>query len=86
MNQQTPSNFIARRDAEFHLHSQTNPTQLEERGPLVVARGEGIRVFDAGGKAYIDAMAGLWPVESAVGVVSAPPRRRWRRAGSVNAP
>ncbi|HVZ00930.1 MAG TPA: aminotransferase [Dongiaceae bacterium] len=60
MNQQTPSNSIARRDAEFHLHSQTNPTQLEERGPLVVARGEGIRVFDSGGKAYIDAMAGLW--------------------------
>jgi 4-aminobutyrate--pyruvate transaminase len=60
MNKQTPSNSIARRDAEFHLHSQTNPTQLEERGPLVVARGEGIRVFDSGGKAYIDAMAGLW--------------------------
>jgi 4-aminobutyrate---pyruvate transaminase len=60
MNQQTPSNSIARRDAEFHLHSQTNPTLLEERGPLVVARGEGIRVFDSAGKAYIDGMAGLW--------------------------
>jgi 4-aminobutyrate---pyruvate transaminase len=60
MNQQTPSNSIARRDAEFHLHSQTNPTQLEERGPLVVARGDGIRIFDSAGKGYIDAMAGLW--------------------------
>ncbi|MGK9230359.1 aminotransferase class III-fold pyridoxal phosphate-dependent enzyme [Inquilinus limosus] len=51
---------VARRDIAFHIHSQTNPALLEEQGPLVVARGEGVRVYDSGGKPYIDAMAGLW--------------------------
>ncbi len=60
MNQHTPSNSVARRDIEFHLHSQTNPTQLEERGPLIVVRGDGIRIYDSAGKEYIDAMGGLW--------------------------
>jgi 4-aminobutyrate--pyruvate transaminase len=60
MNQHSPSNSAARRDVEFHLHSQTNPTQFEERGPLVIARGDGIRIYDSAGKEYIDAMAGLW--------------------------
>lgn len=53
-------NSIASRDVVSHLHSQTNPSRFEESGPLVVTRGEGIRVFDDSGKAYIDAMAGLW--------------------------
>lgn len=48
------------RDVAFHIHSQTNPDDLRQRGPLVVSHGEGIRVFDQSGKAYIDAMAGLW--------------------------
>lgn len=60
MKQHVPSNSAARRDIEFHLHSQTNPTQLEERGPLIVARGDGIHVYDSAGKEYIDAMGGLW--------------------------
>ena len=60
MNEHVPSNSAARRDIEFHLHSQTNPTQFEERGPLIVARGEGVHVYDSAGKEYIDAMAGLW--------------------------
>jgi 4-aminobutyrate---pyruvate transaminase len=60
MTQQVLSNSVAERDIHFHIHSQTNPRLLEERGPLIVARGEGIRVYDGAGKAYIDAMAGLW--------------------------
>ena len=51
---------VARRDVAFHIHSQTNPALFEEQGPLVVARGEGVRVYDSNGKPYIDAMAGLW--------------------------
>ena len=39
-------NSVASRDVAFHLHSQTNPKHFEEQGPLVVTRGEGIRVFD----------------------------------------
>lgn len=55
-----PSNSVAARDIAFHIHSQTNPKQFEERGPLVVARGEGVRIWDSAGKEYIDGMAGLW--------------------------
>jgi 4-aminobutyrate--pyruvate transaminase len=47
-------------DTRFHIHSQTNPQRLEASGPLVIERGEGVRVYDRAGKAYIDAMAGLW--------------------------
>jgi 4-aminobutyrate--pyruvate transaminase len=53
-------NSLAGRDVASQLHSQTNPTRFEENGPLIVTRGEGIRVFDDAGKSYIDAMAGLW--------------------------
>lgn len=60
MNQHFKPNSIAGRDVAAHLHSQTNPTRFEETGPLIVTRGEGIRVFDDAGKPYIDAMAGLW--------------------------
>jgi len=60
MNQHFKPNSVAGRDVANHLHSQTNPKRFEEKGPLVVTRGEGIRVFDDAGKSYIDAMAGLW--------------------------
>jgi 4-aminobutyrate---pyruvate transaminase len=60
MTQEPLSNSVAHRDVAFHIHSQTNPKQFEEHGPFVVERGEGIHVFDSGGKKYIDAMAGLW--------------------------
>ncbi|WP_119389022.1 aminotransferase [Taklimakanibacter lacteus] len=60
MNQHFKPNSIAGRDVKAHLHSQTNPRRFEEQGPLIVTRGEGIRVFDDAGKPYIDAMAGLW--------------------------
>ncbi|MEW9310529.1 aminotransferase [Labrys neptuniae] len=62
MHQAAPSNSVASRDIAFHLHSQTNPKLLEEAGPLVITRGEGARIYDADGKSYIDAMAGLWCV------------------------
>ena len=60
MNQHFKPNSVAGRDVASHLHSQTNPKRFEEKGPLIVTRGEGIRVFDDAGKPYIDAMAGLW--------------------------
>ena len=53
-------NSAEARDVLFHLHSQTNPSLHAETGPLIMARGEGIHVFDAGGKRYLEAMAGLW--------------------------
>jgi 4-aminobutyrate--pyruvate transaminase len=49
-----------RSDIAHHLHPYTQLRQLEQEGPLVVVRGDGVRVFDEHGKAYIEGMAGLW--------------------------
>lgn len=48
------------RDVKNHLHPYTQLRQLEQEGPLVIVRGEGVQVFDEHGKAYIEGMAGLW--------------------------
>ena len=39
---------------------QTNLRRHQQEGPLVIARGEGCRVFDNSGRDYIEAVAGLW--------------------------
>src|SRR5262249_62271857 len=39
---------------------QTNLRLHQKEGPLVIARGEGCRVFDDSGREYIDTVAGLW--------------------------
>lgn len=57
---QSSSNATAARDIACHVHSQTNPSLFEVQGPLIVTRGKGARIYDAAGKDYIDAMAGLW--------------------------
>ncbi|HWY14511.1 MAG TPA: aminotransferase [Rhizomicrobium sp.] len=48
------------RDVESVLHPYTNLLKLRETGPLVIERGEGVRVYDDRGKDYIEALAGLW--------------------------
>jgi 4-aminobutyrate--pyruvate transaminase len=48
------------RDRAHHLHPYTQLRQLEQEGPLVVVRGDGVRVIDEHGNAYLEAMAGLW--------------------------
>jgi len=53
-------NSTEARDVLFHLHSQTNPTPHAEIGPLVMTHGEGVHVYGADGKRYLEAMAGLW--------------------------
>ncbi len=50
----------AKSDARHHLHPYTQLRQLEKDGPLVIVRGDGVRVIDEQGKAYIEGMAGLW--------------------------
>jgi 4-aminobutyrate---pyruvate transaminase len=42
------------------FHPNTNLAALRESGPLVLARGKGIHVWDTRGKQYIEGMAGLW--------------------------
>jgi len=53
-------NSIEARDVASLVHMQTNLRTHQQDGPLVIARGEGCRVFDDSGKEYIEAVAGLW--------------------------
>jgi 4-aminobutyrate--pyruvate transaminase len=50
----------ADRDIETLIHPFTNLASFRESGPLLIERGRGVHVYDRDGKAYIDAMAGLW--------------------------
>ena len=60
MNDAATLTPAAKRDLAYHLHPSTNLRQLESEGPLVIARGEGVYVFDEQGKCYLEGMAGLW--------------------------
>ena len=53
-------NSLAAKDLAYALHPYTNLAAHQERGPLVIVRGEGIHVWDEDGKEYIDALGGLW--------------------------
>jgi 4-aminobutyrate--pyruvate transaminase len=55
-----PRNSNAIRDIANVLHPYTDHRAHAVNGPLVISRGEGVRVFDDQGKEYIEAMAGLW--------------------------
>ncbi len=54
------ANSASARDIANVLHSYTDLRAHQAAGPLVIARGEGVRVFDDQGKGYIDTVAGLW--------------------------
>jgi 4-aminobutyrate--pyruvate transaminase len=53
-------NSIEARDIASLVHMQTNLRLHQEEGPLVIARGDGCRIFDEAGRDYIEAIAGLW--------------------------
>jgi 4-aminobutyrate--pyruvate transaminase len=53
-------NSLAARDAASVLHPYTNALANESDGPLVIAEGSGIYVYDDSGKEYIEGMSGLW--------------------------
>ncbi len=55
-------NSTQARDIAYHVHGYTNLKAHETKGPLVINRGAGIRVFDDSGKSYIEGLAGLWCV------------------------
>ncbi len=58
----TLSNSLAAVDVATTLHPYTDARAHEAEGPFVVARGEGIHVYDHAGKEYIEGLAGLWSV------------------------
>ncbi|HLG46506.1 MAG TPA: aspartate aminotransferase family protein [Reyranella sp.] len=55
-------NSVAARDIAYYFHPATNARRHEAIGPMVIERGEGVRVFDDQGKDYIEGLAGLWSV------------------------
>ncbi|MDU9412230.1 aspartate aminotransferase family protein [Pseudomonas sp. zfem005] len=55
-------NSIVQNDLSSLIHPYTNLAQHRETGPFVITGGDGVRVFDDQGNAYIEAMSGLWSV------------------------
>jgi 4-aminobutyrate--pyruvate transaminase len=53
-------NSLAGRDVATIIHPYTNLEQRKTLGPTVIARGEGIYVYDDSGKRYLEGMASLW--------------------------
>ncbi len=53
-------NSLSARDIATIVHPQTNLRTHLDRGPDVITKGQGVRVFDEDGKEYIDGAAGLW--------------------------
>ncbi len=51
---------IRERDIASVFHPFTNPADHERQGPLVIASGEGVWVYDEVGKGYIEGASGLW--------------------------
>ena len=60
-------NSAQARDIAYHVHGYTNLKAHETKGPLVINRGAGIRVFDDSGKSYIEGLSGLWCVSLGFG-------------------
>jgi 4-aminobutyrate--pyruvate transaminase len=54
------ANSAAARDIANVLHPYTDLRAHLEKGPMVITHGKGVRVWDDAGKAYIEAVAGLW--------------------------
>ena len=54
------ANSLEARDIASLIHPYCDLAQHEEEGPLVIARGDGIYVYDTADKPYIDTISGLW--------------------------
>ncbi|TBW55986.1 aspartate aminotransferase family protein [Marinobacter halodurans] len=63
----TPGNAIRDMDARHHLHPFSDTRALNQRGARVIARAEGVYVWDADDNQLIDGMAGLWCVNIGYG-------------------
>lgn len=59
LNSPSPADLWAM-DHAHSLHPWTNFGPFEEKGAMVIARGEGCWLWDAEGKRYFDAVGGLW--------------------------
>ena len=55
----TPNSAGARAVANI-VHGYSNLLALEKSPPLVVSRGDGVRITDEDGREYIEGIAGMW--------------------------
>jgi len=55
-----PGNSAASRDIAYQVHGYTNLRKHQEKGPLIITGGKGVRVTDDAGNTYIEGLAGLW--------------------------
>ncbi|SEE93269.1 4-aminobutyrate---pyruvate transaminase [Burkholderia sp. WP9] len=51
---------LKQNDINHYLHPYTNLSLHQEVGPMVIDRGEGVYVYDTGGKRYIEGLGGLF--------------------------
>ena len=51
---------LKQNDIDHYLHPYTNLSLHREVGPMVIERGEGVYVYDAEGKRYIEGLGGLF--------------------------
>jgi len=56
----TRPNSSSARDTATLIHPYTNLDQHMAAGPTIMARGEGVYVYDDAGNRYLEGMAGLW--------------------------
>jgi 4-aminobutyrate--pyruvate transaminase len=54
------ANSASARDVANTLHPYTDLRAHLEAGPMIISRGEGVRVWDENGRGYIESVAGLW--------------------------
>lgn len=67
MSHPDSATFVAN-DKKHVWHHLSNHKPYEENDPLVIVKGEGMRVWDANGKEYLDAVSGaVWTVNVGYG-------------------
>ena len=63
MSNKTPSSHeIWQQDRDHAIHPHAHLPTFDKEGSLIIARGEGVHVFDTEGRQYLDGIGGLWCV------------------------
>ena len=62
MSRSPRTNFLKAHNARHMWHPMGDPKTSEADPPLIVARGEGVYIYDDEGKKYLDCVAALWNV------------------------
>lgn len=55
-------NFLKAHNARHQWHPMGDPKASDIDPPMIVARGDGVHVYDADGQKYLDCVAALWNV------------------------